>query len=817
MSATPTMEQASFPTCERGPRPPRLIRQAAVLGAGTMGVRIAAHLANAGIPVVLLDLAGNKEISVAQAALQSLSRAKPAALYDAASLQLIRPGTFDDNLALLTGCDWVIEAVTENLAIKRQLLAKIAPFLKPGTIVTTNTSGLPVGSIAEEQPAEFRRAWFGTHFFNPPRYMRLLEMIPTPETDPQAMAAVADFADRRLGKTVVYARDTPNFIANRIGVFVMTQAMALMQEQGLTVEEVDVLTGSVLGWPRTGSFRLADMVGIDVLAHVIANFAQANTGEALSVPSFLATMLERGWLGDKAGQGFYKKEKDAAGNEVRLALDWQTLTYRPATRPKFPSLEMAKNAEALPERLRLLMAADVRKDKAAAFQWPLLSRLFVYAAQCLPEIAAEPASIDRAMRTGFNWELGPFEIWDCVGVQTTLTRMGDSRAPNAELLLKSGASSWYRDHGGNQQVFDPTHADWVPVEQPAGIASVAEFRKAHGVVKGNPGASLIDVGQGIAAIELHSKKDAVGEDITRLITQVLNPGSDAVRDFQGFVITGDGANFSVGANLLQVLLLIQEGEWEDLDFAIRAFQRMTAAIKFCPRPVVVAPYGLCLGGGTEIALHAAGRQPHSELYMGLVETGVGVVPGGGGAKEMVLRAVDSAIGVLSAGGRDANARLANSTEYFDGLKRNFELIALAKVSTSAADARLLGYLNSTDHVTAHRDRVLLDARQLAVTLAEAGYAAPAAREVPAAGESVLATLKLGVHLMRQSAFISDHDQKIGNHVAHISCGGAIPDGTLVSEQYLLDLERQAFLSLCGERKTQERIAFTLKTGKPLRN
>ena len=782
-----------------------------------MGVRIAAHLANAGIPVVLLDLAGSKEISVAQAALQALTRARPAALYDPASLQLIRPGTFDADLALLTTCDWVIEAVTENLAIKRQLLARIAPHLKPGAIVTTNTSGLPVGSIAAELSPQLRRSWFGTHFFNPPRYMRLLEIIPTPETDHNAIAAIAEFADRRLGKTVVYARDTPNFIANRIGVYVMTQAMALMQEQGLTVEEVDVLTGSALGWPRTGSFRLADMVGIDVLGHVIANFAQSNSGESLTMPPFLATMLERGWLGDKASQGFYKKEKDAAGNEVRLALDWQTLTYRPATRPKFPSLELAKNAESLPERLRMLMAADVRKDKAAAFQWPLLSRLFAYAAQCLPEIAAEPASIDRAMCTGFNWELGPFAMWDCMGVQSTLTRLGQNAVPNGEALLKSGAATWYREQPGGKQVFDPLQAAWVPVLQPAGISSVGEFRQSHGIVKGNSGASLIDVGQGIAAIELHSKKDAVGEDITRFITQVLNPGSDAVRDFQGFVITGDGANFSVGANLLQVLLLIQEGEWEDLDFAIRAFQRMTAAIRFCPRPVVVAPYGLCLGGGTEIALHAAGRQAHSELYMGLVETGVGVVPGGGGTKEMVLRAVDSTIGVLSAGGRDANARLANSTEYFDALKRNFELIALAKVSTSAADARLLGYLYPADHITAHRDRVLLDARQLAMTLAEAGYARPAAREVPAAGESVLATLKLGVHLMRQSAFISDHDQKVANHVAHILSGGAIPNGTLVSEQYLLDLERQAFLSLCGERKTQERIAFTLKTGKPLRN
>jgi 3-hydroxyacyl-CoA dehydrogenase len=826
MSSAPAspMERASSPSAAHSAAHPRpaMINQAAVLGAGTMGARIAAHLANAGIPVVLLDLAGDPSkgpAAIAEAALQSLSRAKPAAFYDPASIRLIQPGTFEHDLARLSKCDWVIEAVTENLAVKQEILAKITPFLKPGVILTTNTSGLPVASIAEALPPELRRSWFGTHFFNPPRYMRLLEVISTPESDPAAVAAIADLVDHRLGKTVVYARDTPNFIANRIGVYVMLQAIELMQQQGLTVEEVDVLTGSALGWPRTGSFRLADMVGIDVLAHVVSNFSQSRAGEALQLPGFVQTMLERRWLGDKTGQGFYKKDKDAEGNEFRLALDWQAIAYRPATRPKFPSLELAKNAESLFERLRMVTASDIRKDKAAAFQWQLLSRLFVYAANCLPEIAAEPASIDRAMRTGFNWELGPFEMWDAVGVAPTIERMRQSGTlvPNAEKLLRSGASSWYRDDPAGKRVFDPAHGEYVPVLQPAGIATVADFRQSHGIVKGNSGASLVDLGEGIAAVELHSKKDAVGEDITRLVTQVLNPGSDAVRDFQGFVITGDGANFSVGANLLQVLLFIQEGEWDDLDFAVRAFQRMTSAIRFCPRPVVVAPFGLCLGGGAEIALHAASRQPHAELYLGLVETGVGVVPGGGGTKEMVLRAVDSAAAILSGVGRDVAARLAGSTEYFDALKRNFELIALAKVSTSAADARLLGYLSASDRITAHRDRVVHDARQAAITLAGAGYSAPAPREIPAAGESALATLKLGVHLMRQADYISDHDQKVANHVAHILCGGAIPCGTVVGEQYFLDLERQAFLSLCGERKTQERIAFTLKTGKPLRN
>ena len=776
MSLAPASAVEAVSSSSLGPAAPRpgMIQQAAVLGAGTMGVRIAAHLANAGIPVVLLDLAGDAGKGIAQVALENLSRAKPAAFYDPASIRLIQPGTFDHDLGLLSKCDWVLEAVTENLAIKREILAKITPLLKPGVILTTNTSGLPVASIAEQLPSALRRSWFGTHFFNPPRYMRLLEVIPTPETDPAAIAAIADFADRRLGKTVVYARDTPNFIANRIGVYVMTQAIELMQEQGLTVEEVDVLTGSALGWPRTGSFRLADMVGIDILAHVVSNFSQSRAGEALELPPFVKTMLERRWLGDKTGQGFYKKEKDLDGNEVRLALDWQTVDYRPATRPKFPSLELAKNAESLPERLRLLMAGDIRKDKAAAFQKKLLSRLFAYAANCLPEIAEDPASVDRAMRTGFNWELGPFEMWDAVGVDATV-------APNAGKLLRSGASTWYRDWG---QAGVRPRSCRVCTRAPAGryrsrcrLSQIERHRQRQ--CRSVARRSGRRHRRHRAAFEKrcgrrrhHPPRDPGPQSWQRCCPQL--PGLCHHRRWRQLFRRRKS---------LPGPALDSEGEWEDLDFAVRAFQRMTAAIKFCPRPVVVAPYGLCLGGGAEIALHAASRQPHAELYMGLVETGVGVVPGGGGTKEMVLRAVDSAVGVLSASGRDATTRLAGSTEYFDALKRNFELIALAKVSTSAADARLLGYLSASDRITAHRDRVVHDAQQVAITLAGAGYSAPIPREIPAAGESALATLKLGVHLMRQADYISDHDQKVGNHVAHILCGGAIPPGTMVGEQY----------------------------------
>jgi 3-hydroxyacyl-CoA dehydrogenase len=787
--------------------PATVIRKAAVLGAGTMGARIAAHLANAGLPVVLLDIPAKEgaRSAIASQALDALKKSKPAAFYDPSYAAHVRVGNFDDDLALLADCDWVIEAVTENLGIKQSLMEKVVPHLKQDAILTSNTSGLPVASIAAKLPETVRRRFFGTHFFNPPRYMRLLELIPTPEADAAAIGAISHFADVLMGKEVVFARDTPNFIANRIGVFIMLEAVRLMQEEDLTIEEVDALTGSAIGWPRTGTFRLADMVGIDVLAHVAGNFEGSG-----AMPPFVRTMLERRWLGDKTRQGFYKKEKDAAGKEIRLVLDWKTLDYTPAIRPKIPSLEMAKNAEQLPERLTQLLAGDARKDKAARFHWRLLSALWNYAADCLPEIADDAASVDRAMRAGFNWEMGPFQLWDAAGVAATVQRMrsaGEQVSPIVERLLAAGGGSWYR--GGD--CFDVNSGTYRAVTEAEGIGRIAKFRAANGVVRHNPGASLVDLGDGVACLELHSKKNAVGEDIVRLVTETFSPGSNAVRDFEAFVVSGDAEHFSVGANLMQLLLSAQDGEWDDVDFAVRAFQRMTAAIKFCPRPVVVAPYSFCLGGGAEIAIHAARRHAHAELYMGLVETGVGVVPAGGGCKEMLLRALDV---VSAVHGVSRN----ESPELLGALRRTFETIAMAKVSTSAVEARQISMLLPADRITMNRERLLHDAKESARELAASGYSAPVPRsDIPAPGENMLASLKLGVHVMRQGEFISDHDVKVANWVAYVLCGGPVTPGTLVSEQYLLDLEREAFLSLCGEKKTQERIAFTLKSGKPLRN
>jgi 3-hydroxyacyl-CoA dehydrogenase len=795
-----------------------LLRKAAVLGAGTMGSRIAAHLANAGVSVLLLDLPGAEGArnSVADKAVDALKKSKPAAFYTPVAAARIRTGNFEDDLAQLAECDWVIEAVTEDLGIKQQLLARVAPHVQPHAFLTTNTSGIPVGSIASVLPEELRRRWFGTHFFNPPRYMRLVEVIPGPDTDPAAMASLSALLDQNLGKEVVRARDTPNFIANRIGTFFILETLRVMEEEGLTVEEVDALTGTAIGLPRTGTFRLADMVGLDILSHVARNFAKAkqDAGGQAALPPFLETMLERKWLGDKTGGGFYKKERGADGKDARLVLDLKTLEYQPSSKPKLPALDMAKSVDSLPERLRMLLTADEKKDKAARFHWKLLTRLWNYSADCLPEIADSAASIDAAMRAGYNWQLGPFEMWDAVGVGNTVTRMqaaGERVSSVVETMLSSGAASWYADNGASS--YDPATQRYQPVARPAGIARIASFRASNGVVRGNPGASLIDLGDGVACIELHSKKSAIGDDIIRLITKTLEPTSDAVRDFRAFVISSDGDNFSVGANLMQLLLAAQEGEWEDVNLTIRAFQRMTQSIKFCPRPVVVAPYALCLGGGTEISLHGARRQAHAELYMGLVETGVGLIPGGGGTKEFALKATDEAVRAFG----DAT-RVAISTELVDTMKQAFETIALAKVSTSAAEAKSLNLLTADDGITVNRERLLLDAKAAAEALADAGYLPPALRmEIPAAGESVLATLKLGAYMMQQSGYASDHDVKVAGHVAHILCGGRVAPGTRVTEQYYLDLEREAFLSLCGERKTQERIAYTLNSGKPLRN
>jgi len=795
----------------------KAIRKVAILGAGTMGARIAAHFANAGIPSLLLDIVppdadGPTRNKIASAGLEAARKSKPAAFMEPALSRLVTVGNFDDDLKKLAEVDWVIEAVVENLEIKRSLLKKVEAICRPGTIITTNTSGLPVGKIAEGFSEEFRRSWFGTHFFNPPRYMRLLELIPTPDADRAAIDAIAHFCDTRLGKGVVFAKDTPNFIGNRIGTFSVLNVMRLMQEMDLSIEEIDALTGQAVGWPKSATFRTIDLVGLDILGHVVANMTQNVHDERsdLKLPDFVGRMLERKWLGDKTKGGFYKKAKE----DERLALDWRTLEYHPRQKPKFPVLDMARNVDDTGERLRLLLGP--KPDKAGQFLWSALSDLWTYSANRIPEISDSVVEIDRAMRLGFNWELGPFELWDAAGVEATVDRMKKENrplAPNVEKLLASGQKSWYSydpKTSSGRSYWELRTGNWEPVHVPDGVWSVEVARKSRGVVKKNSGASLVDLGDGVACIEFHSKMNSLGADIVQLITQTLKPGGPG-DNFEAFVISNDATNFSVGANLMLLLMSVQEEEWDDVDLAIRQFQGMTQAIKFSPKPVVAAPFGLCLGGGTEISLHAAARQPHAELYAGLVEVGVGLLPGGGGCKEMLLRAIDSAASIRP-GGR------GESVELTEALKKNFETIATAKVATSAQEGRGLGFLSDSDGITMNRERVLSDAKERALDLVRSGYTAPTPRtDLPAPGENVLALLKMGVYLMHEGAYISAHEVKIGNKIAEVLCGGNVSPGTPVSEQYILDLEREAFKSLCGEKKTQERIQYTLKTGKTLRN
>jgi 3-hydroxyacyl-CoA dehydrogenase len=820
------------------------IHKVAILGAGTMGARIAAQFSNAGIPSYLLDIVppgadASTRNKIAAAGLEGAKKSKPAAFMDASLARLVTIGNFEDDLKKLAEVDWIIEAVVENLELKQALLRKVEAIRKSGTIITTNTSGLPVAKIAEGFSDDFRRSWFGTHFFNPPRYMRLLELIPTPETDPAAIDLISQFCDVRLGKGVVLAKDTPNFIANRIGTFSVLNVMRLMQEMDLSIEEVDALTGQAVGWPKSATFRTIDLVGLDILGHVVGNMA-ANVHDErseLKLPDFYKQMLDRKWLGDKTKGGFYKKsvartpssaeagKAEALKEDERQAIDWKTLEYHPRQKPKFAALDMAKNIEETGARLRMLLGFDgagsQKVDKAGAFLWSTLSDLWNYSANRVPEISDSIGEIDRAMHLGFNWDLGPFELWNAVGVEPTVARMkkeGKPVAENVEKLLAAGHKGWYIDDAkspAGRKFWDLKKESWQPIEVPAGVWSVAVAKKSNGVVKKNSGASLVDLGDGVACIEFHSKMNTLGSDIVGFIAQSLKPGGPG-DNFDAFVITNDATNFSVGANLMLLLMSVQEEEWDEVDLAIRQFQGMTQAIKFSPKPVVSAPFGLCLGGGTELSLHAAARQPHAELYTGLVEVGVGLLPGGGGCKEMLLRAIDSAS--ADRGGKVSGDTLAGSIELLEAMKRTFETIATAKVATSAQEARGLGFLSEGDRITMNRERVLTDAKNRALELVRAGYDPPLPRiDIPAPGENLLATLKMGVHLMRQGDYITDYEVKLGGKIAEVLCGGNITPGTPVSEQYILDLEREGFKSLCGEKKTQERIQYTLKTGKTLRN
>ena len=763
-----------------------------------MGSRIAAHLANAGFPVDLLDIVvpdQPKRNMAALLGLESAAKQRPVAFMTDSAKGLVAPGNFEDDLARVANCEWIIEAVAENLEIKRSLWSHVAELRNSGTVCSTNTSGIPLANISEGFDAIFRSHFLGTHFFNPPRYLHLTEIIPGADTLGGVLGWVSDFCDLHLGKGVVPCKDTPNFIANRIGCFFGAKVHQLTELGGYTIEEVDALTGPLIGLPKSASFRLVDIIGVDVWVHVLRNLYDAAPGDPARdlyvVPQVMEQMMERGWLGEKRGQGFYKRVGKGAENEI-WALDRITLEYHPAAKVKFASVEAVRGIEDLGERLRTLVAAD---DRAGQFLWKLFRDFCLYAAQMVPEISDRIVEIDRAMRWGFAFRLGPFELWDALGVPETVDRMCVEGCPipePVERMLAGGARSFYRaadvDGQPGTLYFDLAAGGWRELEPRPGVIVLDEIKRARGVVNNNPGASLVDLGDGVLCLEFHSKMNSLADDAVQMIAAALD---ETGRNFDALVIANDGENFSVGANLMTILLAAQEGEWQEIDRAVRRFQMAAMALKYAPRPVVSAPFGMTLGGGCEVALAARRIQASAETYMGLVETGVGLIPAGGGCKEMLLRLGDP--------------------------KRALELIGYGKVSESAAHARELGFLRGGDAITMNRERLLADAKFAALSLVSSWAPGVPRDDIEVEGEAGYATLKMGLLLAREGGYISDHDLAIGEKLAHILSGGRGVGARRVSEQHLLDLEREAFLSLCGMPKSQERMQYMLKNGKPLRN
>src|SRR2546428_59091 len=814
----------------------RRIEKAVVLGAGTMGARIAAHFANAGLPCVLLDIVppdlpagapASERNRIVRAGLESARKSRPAAFFVPSLADSVAIGNFEDDLARCAEADWIIEVVAENLEIKRKLLARVAQHRKPGAIITTNTSGLPIRLIADGLPDDFQQNWAGTHFFNPPRYMKLVEVIPGPKTQADVIETLSDFCDRRLGKGVVVAKDTPNFIANRIGTYSMLNALRLMTTLGMTVEEVDACTGPAVGWPKSATFRTADIVGLDVLVHVVKNIYENapsdESREAYRVPALVEEMVRRGMLGEKTGQGFYKRVKKDGDSEI-MTLDVNTFEYRPRQKARFASLEMGKTIEDTRERLRALVGpvlAGQPADKAQKFIWSGLSEMCLYAARRIPEISDSVADVDRAMRWGFAWELGPFELIDAIGVRAFAAQVekeGRELPPLLSKLLASGRKSFCESEKGKTTCFDLATGAAKRVEEAAGIILLKSLKEAGREIERSPGASLIDLGDGVVCCEFHAKMNAIGADLIAMIHKGLKR---LETDFDAMVIANQAANFSVGANLMLVLVGAQEQEWDELHMAVKQFQNINLAIKYAPKPVVAAPQGLALGGGCGVSLHASKIQAAAEAYIGLVEAGVGLIPGGGGTQEMLIRANEHASGT----GFSLSSSPESDLDLFHALKPVFESIAMAKVGTSAEECRDLGYLRREDGVSMNRNRLVADAKEAALALVRGGYKPLAASwqegaqntQIKVLGEQFLAGAKLAIHMMLRGGYASEYDAHVGRKLANILAGGALSSPQMVSEQYVLDLEREAFVSLCGEKKTQERIAHTLKTGKPLRN
>ncbi|PYS20385.1 MAG: 3-hydroxyacyl-CoA dehydrogenase, partial [Acidobacteria bacterium] len=722
------------------------VKKAAVLGAGTMGAQIAAHLANAGVPTILLDIVPKQSIGESR---------PPAPFFTADRASLVSIGNFEDDLPKLKDCDLIIEAVVENLEIKRSLYEKVEQDRKPGSVVASNTSGIPLKQLAEGFSEDFRTHFLGMHFFNPPRYMHLVELIRTEWTRPEVSCAMFGFLDERLGKGVVVAKDRPNFIANRIGTYGALVTMRTMLDDDYSIEEVDRVTGPAAGRPKTATFRTFDLVGLDVFAHVVKNLHENLPDdperEMFVMPEFVTKMIERGLLGNKTKAGFYQRKKGEGDKRDIWAIDIQTLDYKPAQQVKLPSLDMAKNIEDTRERIKTLTWS---KDRAGAFLWKTISRTLTYTADRIPEIAETVVEVDRAMRWGFNWELGPFEVWDAIGVEKSVSKLkeeGRAVPANVQAMLDAGVKSFYKQKDGQQFYYDFASEEYRPLADPPGTIILKSLKDRTGVIKKNSGASLIDLGDGVACLEFHSKMNSIGGDTLEMLKFAIG---ETEKNFVGLVVGNQGVNFSVGANLMLMLMEAQDENWEELDMIGRYFQSSVMSLRYSPKPVVVAPYQMVFGGGCEMVLHADRVRASAETYIGLVEVGVGIIPAGCGTKEMLVRTLDS----IPADMKDADP--------FPFVKRAFETIALAKVATSAEEARNFGFLREEDSISMNADRLIADAKKQVLALAASGYVQPQQRtDILALGAPTLATLKLGVHLMKRAGYISDHDALIGEKLA----------------------------------------------------
>ena len=783
------------------------IRKVAVLGSGVMGSRIACHLAQTGSEVLLLDLPAPEgpRDGVAAGHLKDALKSSPSPIYSKRFAGRIRTGNFDDDLALISECDWIIEVIVERLDIKQQLFVRVEDHRKPGTLITSNTSGIPIAMLSEGRSDDFCQHFCGTHFFNPPRYLQLLEIIPGPETKPEVLDFFRQYGEKILGKQVVMCKDTPAFIANRVGVFAIQALFHTVADMGLTVEAVDKLTGPAMGRPKSATFRTCDVVGIDTLVHV-ANGVAGNCPaderkEVFAIPAYVQHLVDKGALGAKSGQGFYKKVKTPEGKSDILALDLNTLEYRPQEKVKFATLDMAKQVDALPARTKLLFNG---MDKAGEFYRRIFTDVFAYVSHRVPEIADLPHAVDDALRAGFGWELGAFESWDAIGIEAALKILrerGLTVAGWVEDMLATGATTFYRNVDGVRECWDPQAKGYRPIAGQEGRIALSQLPESA-VVWSNAGTTLTDIGDGILNVAFHTKMNSIGSEVI----QGLNKAVDLAEtgEWKGIVVSNEGAQFSAGANVGMIFMLAVEQEWEELDFAVRTFQNTMMRMRYSGIPVVAAPHNLALGGGCELCMHADKVVAHAELYMGLVEFGIGVIPAGGGTKEFVLR---------------LNDELQEGDMRINRLRERFLTIGQAKVSTSAYEAFELGYLREgIDEVVVNRKDQLAQAKRAALELAHQGYTRPIERrDITVAGQEGLGIVYVGAHSMMSGHYISEHDQLISEKLGTVMCGGDLSERQQVSEQYLLGLERRAFVELCMQRKTLERMQSLIQKGKILRN